>query len=82
MTEYEYGKETNLANGKQAAERKRRLIQNTPFLVEKQQFNLTVCCGITELTSKDNKETVLERLQTALKNAKNNPAKNKSESIA
>lgn len=64
-----------MASGKIAANRKRKLIQETTFTVGQKQFNLAVCCGVNELSVEDTKEKVLNRLQSALKKAKDDPKK-------
>lgn len=73
---------TNLLDAKQAGNRKRELIKDTNFIIGDNIYQLTVCNSITEITDRDNKETVLKRLHIGLQNAKKNPNKNRTEVIA
>lgn len=73
---------TNLADAQQAGNRKRKLIKDTNFTIGDDMYKLTVCNSVTEITNKDNKDTVLKRLHLGLQNAKKNPNKNKTEVIA
>lgn len=73
---------TNLSDAQQAGNRKRKLIKDTKFMIGDSMYKLTVCNSITEITNKDNKETVFKRLHIGLQNAKKNPNKNKTEVIA
>ncbi len=73
---------TNLSDAQQAGNRKRKLIEDTNFSIKEDIYKLTVCNSVTEITNKDNKESVLKRLHLGLQNAKKNPDKNKTEVIA
>lgn len=73
---------TNLSDAQQAGNRKRKLIEDTNFVIGEDIYKLTVCNSVTEITNKDNKESVLKRLHLGLQNAKKNPCKNKTEVIA
>lgn len=70
---------TNVADGKKAAERKRTLIMDSNFSIEQNNYNLTVSCGVTELNKNDTKETLKNRLNEALLKAKSFPTKNRTE---
>ena len=72
---------TNLSNGKNAADRKRKLISENNFIVDDKTFKFTVSCGVTEVSETNTKAEVLTKLNTALLNAKKNPGKNKTETI-
>ncbi len=74
-------KDTNISNGKLAADRKRQLISEANFEIENKIFKLTVCCGVTQFQNGDTKETLKQRIGNALLQAKKNPNKNKVEII-
>lgn len=74
-------KETNIGNAQLAAERKRKLIEDTTFSVDNSELNLTVCCGVTEFNEGEMKEDLLKRANDALLKAKKNPGKNKTEIV-
>lgn len=68
---------TKLADAQQAAERKRKLIESTGFLVDDIKHNLTVCCGVTEYKhGEDTIETFIDRVSQALNEAKRKKGKN------
>jgi diguanylate cyclase (GGDEF)-like protein len=64
-----------------AAERKRKLIQQTGFSVEKQSYSLKVSCGITEYKKGDSYSTIIDRVTSALKVAKAQKNKNCSKLV-
>ncbi|KQO22677.1 diguanylate cyclase [Flavobacterium sp. Leaf82] len=74
--------ETSLSQAYQAAERKRKMIQKNLFLIERNIYNLTVCCGITELKKDDDFITITNRVTEALNEAKKTSGKNDTKSIA
>lgn len=68
---------TPLSGAVQAAERKRILIQNNSFMVDKTPFNLTVSCGVTALKpQEDDYISLTDRVTKALLEAKNLNGKN------
>lgn len=72
---------TNLSNGKNAADRKRKLISENNFIVNDKIFKFTVSCGVTEVSATNSKSEVISKLNTALLNAKRSPGKNKTETV-
>lgn len=69
--------ETSLHGAVLAAERKRKLIENTTFTVDGKNYNLTVCCGVTEFKKKsDDVESIGERANVALLKSKGRKGKN------
>lgn len=72
-------KQTTISNAQIASERKRKLIQDSTFSIDGNNFNLTVSCGVTEFLKDEPKNQVLERLNQALQNAKKKPNKNNTE---
>ena len=72
-------KQTTISNAQIASERKRKLIQDSTFSIDGNNFNLTVSCGVTEFLKDEPKKQVLERLNQALQNAKKKPNKNNTE---
>lgn len=74
--------DTNLTEAFHAAERKRKLIENTTFIVEGKSFRLTVSCGVTELNKgKESYQSITNRVNSALSIAKQQPNKNCSKTI-
>jgi len=74
--------ETNLNGALLAAERKRKLIQNSIFMVENIQYQLTVSCGVTEFNKKeDDFSKLTDRVIAALNQAKKQNGKNCTKSI-
>ena len=69
-------KDTNISNAHLAAERKRKLIENTAFVIDWKTFNITVSCGVTEFTFGEQKDIVIQRLNKALQEAKSVKWKN------
>ena len=64
-------KDTSSHDGFLAAERKRKLIQNTSFEIEQNKYTLTVSCGVTEYKrGKDDFESLTNRVNSALHEAK------------
>lgn len=74
-------KQTTIFNAKIAAERKRKLIEETLFDIDGKSFRLTVSCGLTEFNHGEIESKVLERANKALLSAKKNPNKNFTEII-
>jgi len=74
-------KQTTISNAKIAAERKRKLIEDSSFDIGGKSFRLTVSCGLTELNKGELIANVLERANKALQNAKKKPTKNSTEII-
>lgn len=68
--------ETSSDNAFKAAERKRKLIENTTFTIDGKNYKLTVSCGVTELKTDDNYTTFTNRAHSALIEAKSQPYKN------
>ena len=69
--------ETSLSGAIQAAERKRKLIENNSFLVGEIPYKLTVSCGVTELKINDDDYIALtDRVSRALSEAKEMKGKN------
>lgn len=68
--------ETSLHGAMLAAERKRKLIEKTTFTVENQNFNITVCCGVTEFKNNDSPKTIADRANKGLIEAKKSKNKN------
>lgn len=75
-------KETNLGQAFQAAERKRKMINNNIFSIGDNKHRLTICCGVTTLKKEDTIDTLTDRLSKALKEAKNTKGKNNIQSIS
>ena len=74
-------KETTISNAQLASERKRKLIEDSTFKIDNDNFNLTVSCGVTEFNIGETKEIVIERLNLALQKAKKKTGKNNTEII-
>lgn len=69
--------DTNLTEAYHAAERKRKLIENTTFIVDGKSFRLTVSCGVTEFKKgEDTYQSITDRVNSALIIAKDQPHKN------
>lgn len=68
--------ETSANQALLAAERKRKLIQQTGFSVEEQSYSLKVSCGITEYRKCDTYNSIIDRVTTALGVAKAQKTKN------
>lgn len=73
--------ETSANQALLAAERKRKLIQRTGFSVEKQPYYLQVSCGITEFRKGDSYKSIIDRVTSALGEAKAQKNKNCSKLI-
>lgn len=73
--------ETNLNNAFQAAERKRKLIETTSFIVDGKSYKLTISCGVTELKKEEDYNAVTDRVNAALVEAKSEPQKNNTKTI-
>ncbi len=74
--------DTSLNDAIKAAERKRMLIANTTFVVDEKPFKLTVSCGVTEFKKgKDKSDTLTNRVNQALVEAKGVAGKNNTKSI-
>lgn len=74
--------ETNLNDAIRAAERKRTLIANTTFIIDEKPFKITVSCGVTEFKkSKDDLDSITNRVNQALVEAKAVAGKNNTKSI-
>jgi len=74
-------RQTTVSNAKIAADRKRKLIEDSLFDIDGKNFKLTVSCGVTEYNKDESKTQVLERVNKALQNAKKKPNKNYTEII-
>ena len=74
-------RQTSISNAQNAAERKRKLIEDSSFEIDGTDFKLTVSCGVTEYNRGESKTEVLERASRALQNAKKKPKKNCTEII-
>ncbi len=74
-------KQTSISNAQLASERKRKLIQDSTFVVDGGSYRLTVCCGVTEFNSEEKSKEVLEKLSQALQSAKRKPNKNNTEIV-
>ena len=74
-------KQTTISNAQTAADRKRKLIEDSSFDIDGKNFKLTVSCGVTEFNKAELKTQVLERVNRALLNAKRKPNKNHTEVI-
>ncbi|RBW63423.1 GGDEF domain-containing protein [Tenacibaculum sp. E3R01] len=72
-------KQTSISNAQLASDRKRKLIQDSTFIVDGDNFRLTVCCGVTEFNKNEKGSDALERLSQAMQNAKKKPKKNNTE---
>ena len=73
--------ETSLSQAKQAAERKRKLIERNLFSVDGTNHRLTVSCGVTELKKSDDYTSLTDRVVEALNEAKKIKGKNNTTSI-
>lgn len=74
--------DTSLNDAIKAAERKRILIENTIFVVDRASCKLTVSCGVTEVKKdKDDFKTIMDRVSQALVEAKSIIGKNNTKSI-
>jgi diguanylate cyclase (GGDEF) domain len=74
--------DTNLTEAFHASERKRKLIENTTFMVDDKSFRLTVSCGVTEFKKDtDTYESITDRVNSALLIAKKQSGKNCSKTI-
>ncbi|MDE5448869.1 diguanylate cyclase [Elizabethkingia meningoseptica] len=73
--------ETSLNQACQAAERKRKMIQNNLFSIKGTNHKLTVCCGVTELKKEDDYDSFTNRVIEGLTNAKKVSGKNNTQSI-
>lgn len=74
-------RQTTISNAKIAAERKRKLIEDSSFDIDGRNFKLTVSCGLTEFNKGELESVVLDRVNKALQNAKKKPTKNFTEII-
>lgn len=74
-------RQTTISNAQIAAERKRKLIEDSSFEIDGQEFKLTVSCGVTEYNPQESNIKVLERVNRALQNAKRKPKKNCTEIV-
>ena len=74
-------KQTSISNAQLASERKRKLIQDSTFVVDGGSYRLTVCCGVTEFNREEKSKEVLEKLSQALQSAKRKPNKNNTEIV-
>jgi diguanylate cyclase (GGDEF)-like protein len=73
--------ETSANDALLAAERKRKLIERTCFSINNKSYSLKVSCGITEYKKNDNYQTILDRVTSALREAKIQKNKNCSKLI-
>ena len=74
--------DTNLNDAIKAADRKRKLIEGTTFLIDEKPFKLTASCGVTEYKkSIDNLTSLTNRVNQALVEAKSQTGKNNTKSI-
>lgn len=74
--------DTNQNGAFMAAERKRKLIQNSLFDIDGKHYKLTVCCGVTEYKkNSDDYTSINNRVINALNEAKKNTGKNMTKSI-
>ena len=74
--------ETNLNNAFRAAERKRKLIESTGFIVDGISYNLTVSCGVTEFKKdSDDYFAITDRTNAALVEAKKQIGKNCTKTV-
>lgn len=73
--------DTSARNALLAAERKRKLIQQTCFVVDENSFYLKVSCGVTEYKRGENYHSILNRVTSALNEAKTQKNKNCSKLI-
>lgn len=64
-----------------AAERKRRLIASTTFVIKEEPFQLTVSCGVTEYAMQDTLESLTQRAVSALGKSKEKIGKNNSSMV-
>jgi len=74
-------RKTSISNAQIAAERKRKLIADSTFIIEGKNFKFTVSCGVTEYNQNEMKSEVLDRVNLALQRAKKKPKKNCTEII-
>jgi diguanylate cyclase (GGDEF)-like protein len=74
-------RQTTISNAKIAADRKRKLIEDSSFDIDGKNFKLTVSCGVTEYNKDELKIQVLERVNKALQKAKKKHNKNYTEII-
>jgi diguanylate cyclase (GGDEF)-like protein len=72
---------TSANNAFQAAERKRKLIEQTSFRVNDNSYSLKVSCGITEYRKGDSYQSIIDRVTSALQEAKAQNSKNCSKLI-
>lgn len=73
-------KDTSLNDAYRAAERKRSLIDKTAFILDGKAYRLTVSCGVTEYKKgKDGVETITDRVNSALVEAKSKSGKNNTQ---
>ncbi|WP_347160128.1 GGDEF domain-containing protein [Pontibacter chitinilyticus] len=73
--------ETSANDALLAAERKRKLIERTGFSVNDKSYYLKVSCGITEYKKGDNYQSIIDRVNSALGEAKGQTGKNCSKII-
>lgn len=74
-------KDTSLEAAERAADRRRKYIARLGVEIPEYEkpFKLTVCCGVAEFNPKeDTEQTLLDRASRAMKEAKQNPGKNKT----
>ena len=72
---------TSANNAFHAAERKRKLIEQTSFRVDDNSYSLKVSCGITEYRKGDTYQSIIDRVTSALQEAKTQNSKNCSKLI-
>lgn len=73
--------ETSARNALLAAERKRKLIQQACFVVDNNSYYLKVSCGVTEYKRGENYQSLINRVTSALNEAKAQKNKNCSKLI-
>lgn len=74
--------ETSASSALLAAERKRKLIEKATFMIDDKSYHLKVSCGVTEYKrSKDNYISFINRVISALMEAKKQKNKNNSKLI-
>lgn len=72
---------TTQSEAKTAAERKRKDIEELLIQLETMTYSIKVSCGITELKKIDSVESLLQRAEKALMEAKRQPGKNCTKTI-
>jgi diguanylate cyclase (GGDEF)-like protein len=73
--------DTSANNAFLAAERKRKLVEQTGFRIDNNCYSLKVSCGVTEYKKGDSYQSILDRVTSALQEAQTQRNKNCSKLI-